>query len=281
MIIRKELVSIAIALQELTQRLQSTTNTPRLDAEVLIAHALTKPRSFLYTYPEQALDDEIQAYLTELVKRRLQGEPVAYIIGEKEFWSLSLNVTPDTLIPRPETEHMIEWALHNLPENALIADLGTGSGSIALALAYERPNWRIHATDQSIAALKVAVSNARKHQLHNIEFYFGAWCDALPQKNYTAIISNPPYIAEDDPHLDNLSYEPMMALCAHDQGFAAFKHIINDASHYLLPGGKLVLEHGYNQAPMLMCLLEENGFQYVESHCDLAKQTRFIVGHHP
>lgn len=278
MLTRRELATIAIAIRELTANLQAYSDTPRLDAELIIAHALERPRSFLYTYPEQQLADAIQDALFDYTQRRRQGEPIAYILGTKEFWSLELKVTKDTLIPRPETEHIIEWALGNLPlSNAMIADLGTGSGAIAIALAHERPQWRIHATDTSAAALTVAINNARKHHLTNIEFYLGPWYHALPEQHYTAIISNPPYIAEDDPHLDQLTHEPLSALMAQQQGLAAFQAIIQDAKRHLVPGGKLVLEHGYNQAPLLIRLLQEAGFHNIESFCDLAKQTRFIV----
>lgn len=273
-----ELANIAAAIKALTRYLHAYSDTPRLDAELLIAHALERPRSFLYTYPEQHINDDAYTTLLEYMERRREGEPIAYILKSKEFWSLELHVTHDTLIPRPETEHIIEWALDNLPlSQATIADLGTGSGAIAIALAHERPSWTLHASDTSAAALNVAINNAKKHHLNNIEFYLGPWFDALPQQQYTAIISNPPYIAPDDPHLENLSYEPYSALCAKEQGLAAFYAIIKDAKHYLLPGGKLILEHGYNQAPILIRLLQEADFAHIESYCDLAKQTRFVV----
>jgi release factor glutamine methyltransferase len=275
---QRELANIATAIKALTLYLQPYSDTPRLDAELIIAHAFERPRSFLYTYPEQQLADDIHNTLLEYAERRRQGEPLAYLLKTKEFWSLELTVTPDTLIPRPETEHIIEWALDNLPlSSATIADLGTGSGAIAIALAHERPGWTLHASDVSAAALTVAISNAKKHNLNNIEFYLGPWYDALPQQQYTAIISNPPYIAAGDPHLAHLSYEPYNALCAADEGLSAFHAIIKEAKKHLLPEGKLILEHGYNQAPILMRLLQDAGFAHVDSYCDLAKQTRFIV----
>lgn len=279
MLTRRELATIAAAIKGLTHYLQPVSTTPRLDAELLIAHALERPRSFLYTYPEQNLTEERQRLLLDAIERRQQGEPIAYILGYKEFWSLELTVTKDTLIPRPETEHIVEWALANLPlSTATIADMGTGSGAIAIALAHERPLWRIHATDSSAAALTIAINNAQRHQLNNIEFYLGPWYDALPDQYYTAIISNPPYIAADDPHLQQLTHEPYTALCAKDNGLAAFKFIIEHAKQHLLPGGKLILEHGYNQALQLTKLMQHAGFQHIESYCDLAKHTRFIVG---
>ena len=274
----KDLVTIAKAIQSMTTQLNAHTTTPRLDAELLLADACKRPRSFLYAYPEHELTIDTQTRLQELLLRRIQGEPIAYLLGQKEFWSLPLNVTPDTLIPRPETEHIIEWALNQLPyDDITIADLGTGSGAIAIALAHERPSWSVHATDLSAAALQIAIQNARQHKLDNIEFYMGSWLDALPDQHYTAIISNPPYIANDDPHLTTLSFEPQQALRADDNGFAAFKKIIADANNKLLPNGKLILEHGYNQADALAQLLYQAGFIHIESYCDLAKQTRFIV----
>lgn len=279
MLTRRELATIALALRDLTHYLEPFSTTPRLDAELLLAHVLERPRSFLYTYPEQQLTDELQNCLLDYIERRRQGEPIAYILGHKEFWSLEFTVSKDTLIPRPETEHIIEWALANLPTSpATIADMGTGSGAIAIALAHERPQWLVHATDTSAAALNVAINNAAKHRIANIEFYLGPWFDALPNQRYTAIISNPPYIAAGDPHLQQLSFEPFNALCAADEGLAAFKIIIANAKRHLLPGGKLVLEHGYNQAEILAGLFAEAGFTYIESHCDLAQQTRFMVG---
>jgi len=268
-----ECTTIAAAIRELTTQLESYSDTPRLDAELIIAHSVEHPRSFLYTYPEQQLSHKIQELILGYLNRRLQGEPMPYILGHTQFWSLELTVTQDTLIPRPETEHLIEWALDHLPLNdACIADLGTGSGAIAIALAHGRPQWNIHATDTHANALNIAINNARKHQLSNIEFYLGDWCHALPQQKYTAIISNPPYIRDDDPHLADLHYEPASALIAAEHGLAAFKAIINTAKQYLVPNGKLILEHGYDQATALSQLLREAGFDHIDSQCDLAQQ---------
>lgn len=276
---QKTFSNIATAIQSLTDLFRSVSDTPRLDAELLIADIFDRPRSFLYAYPEHELSHDQRALLADHVFRRQQGEPIAYILEHKEFWSLALHVSKDTLIPRPETEHLVEWVLNSLPEhNITIADLGTGSGAIAIALAHERPSWNIHATDSSLAALAVAIKNTQQHQISNIEFYNGYWCEALPHHQYTAIISNPPYIADDDPHLKQLTFEPYTALAAKDNGLADFKIIIEQAKHYLAPGGIIVLEHGYNQASSLMQLLIKAGFQQVRSHCDLAQKTRFIIG---
>ena len=278
MITRRELATIASALQASSTYLQNFSSTPRLDVELLLTYALDRPRSYLYAYTESTLTAETQDFLVELIERRANGEPIAYILGQKEFYALEFSVTRDTLIPRPETEHLVDWVLANLGTQAMIADLGTGSGAIAITLAHQRPHWQVHATDASMAALTVAIQNAERYHLHNIEFYLGDWYQALPKKNYTAIISNPPYIAADDPHLANLKFEPHQALCAAEQGLAAFKQIIAQAKSYLKTGGNLVLEHGYQQAPMLMTLLQENGFKQIQSYCDLGEQTRFVVG---
>ncbi len=278
MLTRKRLNTITSALRDLTEYLRPFSTTPRLDAELLMAHSLKRPRTFLYTYAEQAVTPELQDIVFDYVERRCEGEPIAYILGTKEFWSLDLKVTRDTLIPRPETEHLIEWALHYLPLTAAhIADLGTGSGAIAIALAHARPYWTVHASDASAAALNIAIHNAEQHRLTNIEFYLGSWYQALPSQRYTAIISNPPYIAADDPHLNHLSFEPYTALCAAEQGYAAFAAIIHDAKNYLLPGGKLILEHGYNQAAALKTMLQQAGFTHIDSYCDLSKHMRFVV----
>lgn len=271
--------TLAVAMQEITKCLTTFSDTARLDAELLLSHALNRPRSYIYAYPNEHLSQDTHQHLCAVIMRRAKGEPIAYILGEQEFWSLTLNVSTDTLIPRPETEHLIEWALENLPtDNLSIADLGTGSGAIAIALAHERPQWQLHATDTSAAALTIANNNAKHYNLPNIKFYLGSWYDALPDTQYDAIISNPPYIAENDIHLDNLTFEPRTALSAKDNGLADLKIIIRQAQQHLLPGGALVLEHGFEQASDVGDLLEQASFTRITTYCDLARQPRFTVG---
>ena len=211
-------MTIQAALACAAHILADYSQTPYLDAEVLLAHLLAVNKAYFLCHSEQHLSEDTLTALQLLVIRRQQGEPVAYLTGTKEFWSLELQVTADVLVPRPETELLVELALQLLPAHEVItvADLGTGAGGIALALASGRPQWNIVATDKSPAALKIAKGNARRYNLNNIQFVHSDWYQALPPQNFAAIISNPPYIAEGDPHLQALCYEPAMALTAPD-----------------------------------------------------------------
>ena len=252
----------------------------RLDAEVLLSHILKKPRSYFLTHPNAALSLEHSEVLNALMQRRKQGEPLAYLLGYKEFWSLELEVNSNVLVPRPETEHLIEWALAHFPEKEalLLADLGTGSGAIAIALAHSRPMWKIHASDFSKKALNIAEKNAAKFSLTNqISFFEGAWCTALPLQKYHAIFSNPPYIAKNDPHLAALSHEPMIALIAEENGLKDLRDIILQARSYLLPGGLLILEHGYDQAAEVTDFLNHSHYQNIRTFPDLAGLPRFTI----
>jgi release factor glutamine methyltransferase len=261
---------------------QLASTTPRLDAEILLAYALKISRGYCYTHPEQALTAEQQLSYQELIERRLKGEPIAYIVGKQEFWHHYFIVTPATLIPRPETELLVQLLLNELPtESELqIADLGTGSGAIALSLAKERPNWHLTATDFCKDALQVAKQNAQKLQVDNIQFSQGSWCLALPQHSYHAIVANPPYIAAGDPHLDwgGLRFEPKSALVAGPDGLSAMREIVTNAGDYLLNGGFLLLEHGYDQGQAVRELLESCGFIHVQTERDLAGHDRVTKG---
>lgn len=251
----------------------------RLEMELLLAHALNKPRSFLYSHPEYELTAEQERFFNGLLKCRISGEPMAYILGKKEFWSLELAVNHNVLIPRPETELLVEIALIRLDhEVAVVADLGTGSGAIALALANTKPKWIVVATDISEEALKLANYNAAQLQLKNIEFYCGDWCGALPNKKFDLIISNPPYIAQNDPHLHqgDVRFEPKIALEAGD-GLSEFKKIIKQAATNLKIGGLLMLEHGYDQSEKVQNLLRQNEYQNIISYKDLAGINRIVV----
>ncbi|MCH9644714.1 MAG: peptide chain release factor N(5)-glutamine methyltransferase [Gammaproteobacteria bacterium] len=271
--------SIAELIKTSAQLLALYSDTPRLDAECLIANVINQPREYLYANREDHLSPHALRALQEWITRRQQGEPVAYILGKKEFWSLDLQVTTDTLIPRPETEHLIEWALENLPANKAltVADLGTGSGAIAIALAHERPNWTIHATDCSFASLKVAIKNAARFNLDNIEFYHGDWCEALPTQQYDVVISNPPYIESGDIHLHKLLFEPTHALASGTNGLDAIKKIMQQTQQYLNAQGVLMFEHGYNQAVAIRTLLEEHQYQNINHHQDLNLCDRFTT----
>ena len=275
--------NIQQALTSATQRLAEQHDSASLDAELLLAHVLHKSRAWLYTWPEHKLDEKQVEQFNQLVQRRAQGEPVAHLIGHQAFWSLSLQVTADTLIPRPETELLVELALERIPQGATwrIADLGTGSGAIALALAKERPTCQLIASDKSRAALNVAKENARPNQIENVELRHGDWFAALEDESlFDMIVSNPPYIKNDDPHLQqgDVRFEPAGALQAGTQGLDDLQRIIEDALPRLKPGGWLLLEHGYDQKAAVMQLLQQAGYQQVEDYPDLAGQPRVAAG---
>lgn len=259
--------------------LSATSDSPRLDIELLIMHCCNLTREALFTHPHYTPTQTQRDCITRAVERRRQGEPIAYLIGYKPFWNAELVVTPDVLIPRPETEHLIEWALNTFSEKdtLTVADLGVGSGAIAISLASEKPHWAIHATDASKQALHVAQQNAKKIALNNIHFFQGHWLQALPDKNYDLIISNPPYIRADDPHLKNLRFEPIDALISGKDGLDAIRDIIQTAPPYLKPGGYLAFEHGFDQAEQVQQLLRDAQYNNIETHHDLADLPRFTI----
>jgi release factor glutamine methyltransferase len=253
----------------------------RLDAELLLAHCLDKPRSWLFAWPEAELDGEVIERYQHLWQRRSDGIPLAYLLGEQEFWSLSLTVNEHTLVPRADTETLVQWALEmKLPEQARVADLGTGSGAIALALASERPAWQLTATDVSTQALEVAVQNAARHELEGLCFLCSDWLTELDTGVWNLLISNPPYIAENDPHLrgDGLRSEPKSALVSGADGLEAIRHIIEQAPRYLGDEGWLLLEHGFEQGSAIRELMREAGFLDVSTRSDLAGQERATGG---
>ncbi len=267
------------------RQLAAVSETPRLDAEILLAAALERPRSYLHAWPERTLEPEPSGRFSAWLERRLNGEPVAYLLGRREFWSLDLEVTPDTLIPRPETELLVELALARLPVDrpVTIADLGTGSGAIALALAVERPLGRVVATDQSPAALTVARRNARRLNIANVEFREGDWCTPLGSGRFELIAANPPYVAAADPRWrqGELRFEPPAALVSGADGLDALRIIIAQTPKVLKPGGWLLLEHGYDQGEVVPALLRERGFDAVNDHRDAAGISRTSRGRWP
>jgi len=273
-------VSIRQLLEQATRRLN--TASARLDAEVLLGHVLQETRSHFHAWPEKQVPAASRQRFHELLQRRLAGEPVAYLTGEREFWSLPLTVTASTLIPRPETETLVAQALQRIPADRpqLIADLGTGSGAIALAIARERPQCRIIATDIAATAIEVARSNAQRLGLHSIEFHTGHWCEPLTGMRLDMIVSNPPYIAESDPHLasGDVRFEPRTALASGPQGMDALTAIAQCASKHLEPGGWLLMEHGYEQGELARKLLKATGFIEVISYTDDAGLDRVIIG---
>lgn len=256
-------------------------DSARLEAELLLCHCLQQSRSYLYAWPEKKIDGERCAAYEALLVARRKGTPVAYLTGLREFWSLPLQVDEHTLIPRPETETLVEWALDlHLAEDARVADLGTGSGAIALALASERPRWQLLATDISEDALAIAGLNARRLGLANIEFLCSDWERSLAPGSFELIVSNPPYIALDDPHLGrgDVRFEPAAALRSGVDGLDALRRIIALAPAYLSSGGWLLLEHGYDQAEPVRRLLQSAGFNAVVARPDLAGIDRISGG---
>lgn len=253
-----------------------------IDRELLLAEALGRSRGWLYAHPEAAVPAPAQARFEALLARRQAGEPVAYLLGRQGFWSLELEVGPATLIPRPETECLVELALARLPagQPLRVADLGTGSGAIALALARERPQARIVATDASVAALAVARRNAERLGLGRVEFRQGDWLAPLCGERFDLIASNPPYIEAGDPHLTqgDLRFEPPAALASGADGLDAIRVIVRDAGRHLHPGGWLLLEHGWNQGPAVRVLLEDAGFSEVATERDLEGRDRVSLG---
>jgi release factor glutamine methyltransferase len=254
----------------------------RLDAELLLARATGLSRALLIAHGEQPLSATARQRFEAECARRLAGEPLAYIEGEKEFWSLTLRVTPAVLVPRPETELLVERCLAALPATAQrVADLGTGSGAIALALAQERPAWHIDAVDASSAALAVAQGNAQRLGLQRIRFHHGSWFAPLRGQHYDAIVSNPPYVDPADAALIALRHEPLAALAAADAGYADLLQIIATAPAHLHSGGLLLLEHGSTQAPRLAAALVARGYARVVCHPDLAGHPRVTEARWP
>ncbi|MDX1901957.1 MAG: peptide chain release factor N(5)-glutamine methyltransferase [Gammaproteobacteria bacterium] len=272
--------TIAEILRDATEALSQVSETPRLDAEILLAHVLSVSRARLFAYPESKIDISQHVDFTNKITDLLRGVPVAYLTGQKEFWSLNFAVTPDVLIPRPDTELLIELILKIENKSSMrVADLGTGSGAIAIALQYERQHWEIHATDQSQKALEIAKQNAMTHHCESIHFHCGDWCDALPQDQYfDLIVSNPPYIAKNDPHLKALQYEPIDALISEESGLQDLREIILTARHHLKSGGQLFVEHGYEQAESVRAFFHEAGYADVRSFEDLEHRSRVSTG---
>ena len=253
-----------------------------VDGRALLGHVLGRDRAWLIAHAGDSLDREQADAFFALAKRRRDGEPVAYLIGRREFWGLSFDVTPAVLIPRPETETLVEAALERLPGDRplRVLDLGTGSGAVAIAIARERPLARVTATDVSSEALDVARANARRLQADNVAFMRADWYDSLGSERYDAIVSNPPYVAPDDPHLreGDLRFEPRLALAPRLDAMSALASIAGGAGGHLVEGGSLVVEHGYDQADAVVALFERCGFADVRSLRDLSGIRRVVAG---
>ena len=254
----------------------------RADAEALLLHVLGQSRSWLFAHADDALDTDVRTAFEALVARRAAGEPVAYLTGRRGFWTLELEVTPATLIPRPETELLVELALERLPRDMAcrVADLGTGSGAIALALASERSQAQVVATDASVDALAVARRNTQRLGIRNVRFVQGDWLAPLVGERFVLVVSNPPYIEAADPHLaqGDLRYEPAAALASGADGLDAIRRIVADACAHLEPGGWLLFEHGWNQGDAARALLREAGYVQVFTAQDLEARDRVSGG---
>ncbi len=270
--------TVRTALEDAVRRLAVFHESAKLDAEVLLCHVLEKARAHLYAWPEQGLTGPQWWVFEQLVTRREEGEPIAYLTGRREFWSLPLGVSQDTLIPRPDTELLVELALGEIPEHAnwLVADLGTGSGAIGLAIARERPGCQVLASDRSAAALKVARDNMRRLGVRNISLAQADWCRPFASSACDLIITNPPYVREADPHLmqGDVRFEPRHALVGGDDGLDAIRAIGREARTALRTGGSLLLEHGHDQARQVRELLTALGYRQIKSHRDLADKQR-------
>lgn len=256
-------------------------DTPALDIELLLAHVLGKQRSYLRTWPERELTGEQLMAFDALLQRRRRGEPVAYLLGNQGFWSLELRVSPDTLIPRPDTERLVEVALELGPVDSVrVLDLGTGTGAIALALAAERRQWQVTGVDCMPGAVALAEANRRQLKLVNAQFLASDWFSALPGQRFQLIVSNPPYIAADDPHLQqgDVRFEPASALVSGADGLDDIRYIIDTAPGYMEPDGWLLLEHGWQQADAVRAWLERGGFTDVQSWRDLGGHQRVSGG---
>jgi len=262
--------------------------TARLDVELLLAAALGKPRSYLHTWPERIVSSEAAQVFASYLQRRRTGEPVAYILGQQGFWKLDLEVAPHTLIPRPDTELLVEAALELHAATPALApvtvlDLGTGTGAIALALASERPAWSVTAVDRILEAVALAERNRQRLHLNNATVLSSHWFSALEGQRFDMIISNPPYIASADPHLvaGDVRFEPSSALVAGVDGLDDLRVIITQAPQYLDVGGWLLLEHGYDQAAAVRDLMANQGFERVHSRKDLGGHERITLGRLP
>jgi len=258
------------------------TEEATLEAQILLQYALNVNRAWLIAHESDALEPNIHAAFEALIKRRLNGEPIAYILGYREFYGLKLKVTPDTLIPRPDTETLVEAALAKTPQNQTckILDLGTGTGAIALAIARNRPQAFVTATDASENALKIAQENAQNLEITIIEFVQSDWFGALQNQSFDVIVSNPPYIEQNDVYLTqgDLRYEPITALASGQDGLDDIRHIIANAPQHLNSRGYLLLEHGYNQAQSVATLLKQADFCEIQTVKDLGGNDRVTLG---
>ncbi len=270
-------------LLKYSDQLQSTSDSPQLDCELLLCYVLNVDRTWLRTWPEKPVSQSLEAKFCALLERRVQGQPIAYLVGSRGFWSMDLQVSQDTLIPRPETELLVGLALNlRLPKKSHALDLGTGTGAVALALAAERPDMNFIAVDYQVGAVSLANKNCQTLGLSNINIFQSDWFDSLQLTDcqFDLIVSNPPYISVNDPHLQqgDVRYEPNSALVSGVDGLDDLKKIITQSPLYLKSDGWLLLEHGFDQGPAVLRLMIEAGFQEVVTHKDYNQIDRVTLG---
>lgn len=277
---------IQSALTEASQMLAASSDSPELDAEILLCLILEKNRSYLRSWPKKQLHAQQRLQYKALLRQRQQGKPIAYITGQREFWSREFKVSPDVLIPRPDTELLIELSLPLIPKDksCKLIDLGTGSGAIAVTLATERPYAQIIATDASEAALKIAKQNGDHYHCRNLRLVQSFWFEQITDTDFDLVVSNPPYIAQNDPHLQqgDLRFEPQSALISEDNGLKDISLIAESACKHLKEGGYLLIEHGYNQQPQVQAIFESFDYANIQTHTDLGGNPRVTIGQwHP
>lgn len=257
----------------------ANSDSPLLDARVLLAFVLCQSTTYLLTWPERLLSEEQYQQYQQMLQRRQAGEPIAYLTGKKEFWSLSFDVSPSTLIPRPDTEVLVEQALEKLTSGQSVLDLGTGTGAIAIAIAHECPDVYVTAVDLRDDALQLARKNVQRHHVH-VQLHQSSWFECLQEQKFNLIVSNPPYIDADDPHLQqgDVRFEPHSALIADNQGLADLQTIIIQAPDHLFDDGWLMVEHGYQQAAAVACLMQQAGFDSIHTQYDYAGLARVTMG---
>ena len=281
------LLSIEQIIKQSTQRLEHSSDSAKLDVELLLAHSLNKDRTYLFTWHDKIVAEENVTVFNALLARRLSGEPIAYILGQQEFWDLKLHTAQHTLIPRADTETLIEWVLEladQLPESAHVIDLGTGTGAIALALANEFPHWQVQGVDLVPEAVALAKSNAILNNLERVQFFQSRWFDQVGiggnHDSFDLIVSNPPYIDPLDEHLSqgDVRFEPKSALVADNKGLADLELIAQQSREYLVKGGWLLMEHGYDQQQAVQDILIDLGYQQIATRIDLGGNPRITGG---
>jgi len=277
-------MNIQQALQQAHQALSESeaNESADIDAQVLLCHVLQRNSAHLIAWPEKNLDEKQAALYLQLIQQRKQGLPVAHLTGQREFWSLDFSVDNSTLIPRPETETLVEFILEKFSDrkNLKLLDLGTGTGAIAIAIASEKPEWQIVASDVSEQALKLAAKNSEQHQIDNTRFIHSDWFNNIDEHNFDIIVSNPPYIADNDPHLQtgDVRFEPQRALTAGEGGMDDIEHLCLHAKDRLRKNGWLIVEHGYNQTQLVADCFAENAYTQIKQRKDLSGHVRMTAG---